>query len=50
MATPGPELLLYTLETLSAFQAWDEKDAPAVEAEFSLEDLFGDDEPAKVEL
>lgn len=50
MTTPDPLILLYTWETLPAFQAWDEKDAPAVEEEFSLEDLFGDDEPAKVEL
>lgn len=41
---------LHARETLWAFQAWDEKDATAVEEEFSLEDLFGDDEPAKVEL
>lgn len=34
----------------AAFQAWDEKDAVVAEEEFSLEDLFGDDEPAKVEL
>lgn len=33
-------------------QPWDEKDATAVEEEFSLEDLFGDDDdaPAKEEL
>lgn len=26
---------------------WDEKDAAAVEEEFSLEDLFGDDTPGQ---
>lgn len=31
-------------------QPWDEKDAAAVEEEFSLEDLFGDDAPAGGEL
>ena len=29
-------------------QPWDEKDAAAVEEEFSLEDLFGDDDDAPV--
>lgn len=31
-------------------QPWDEKDAAAVEEEFSLEDLFGDDAPGGGEL
>lgn len=48
LAWPG--YFVYMGNPLWAFQAWDEKDATAVEEEFSLEDLFGDDEPAKVEL
>ena len=39
-------------ERMTYTQPWDEKDATAVEEEFSLEDLFGDDDdaPAKDEL
>lgn len=39
------------LDAARCDQPWDEKDAKAVEEEFSLEDLFGDDDsPVKQEL
>ncbi|CAN0229310.1 unnamed protein product [Pylaiella littoralis] len=43
---------LEELPKIVTVEPWDEKDAPAVEEEFSLEDLFGDDEgaPVKQEL
>eukprot|EP00904_Undaria_pinnatifida_P007296 jgi/Undpi1/3697/HiC_scaffold_16.g07067.m1 len=41
---------LEALPEIVSVEAWDEKDAVVAEEEFSLEDLFGDDEPAKVEL
>eukprot|EP00752_Nemacystus_decipiens_P009328 g8336.t1 len=39
---------LAELPKIAAVEPWDEKDAPAMEEEFSLEDLFGDDDDAPV--
>lgn len=48
---PAPSVFLLGALFFSAMcpwcQPWDEKDAPAMAEEFSLEDLFGDDVPGK---
>ena len=42
-------LFLALASTSRLAKPWDEKDAAAVEEEFSLEDLFGDDLPGSKE-